>query len=155
MTRANAFVLGIVSALTLFAVNSVANAADAQYCDAYATKAFDAAKANNEFSCGFQGPRWLLDENAHRFWCLIVPEATAQSETGARKAELKGCTCNWYADKAIAQVAENKARNCGFDGLRWLDSRQAHYDWCNIFNPGLPAMRGENNTREALLAQQC
>ena len=140
---------------TLFAVNSVANAADAQYCDAYATKAFDAAKANNEFSCGFQGARWLLDENAHRFWCLIVPEPTAQSETSVRDAQLKGCTCNWYADKAIAQVAENKARNCGFDGLRWLDSRQAHYDWCNTFNPGLPAMRGENNTREALLAQQC
>jgi hypothetical protein len=43
MTRASAFVLGIVSVFTLLTLTSVANAADAQYCDAYATKAFDAA----------------------------------------------------------------------------------------------------------------
>lgn len=45
LTKASAFVLGIVSVFTLLTLNSVANAADAQYCDAYATKAFDAAKA--------------------------------------------------------------------------------------------------------------
>ena len=55
----------------------------------------------------------------------------------------------------MAQIAESKARNCGFDGLRWLDNRQGHYDWCNSFNPGLPAMKGEINTRDAALAQQC
>jgi hypothetical protein len=82
------------------------------------------------------------------------PGAHREGETGAREAEIKGWTCNWRADKAIAQVVENKARSCGFGGLRWLDSRQANYDWCNNFNPGLPAMRGENNTREAILAQQ-
>jgi hypothetical protein len=124
-------------------------------CDAYATKAFSAAKAISEFNCSFQGPRWLLDENAHRFWCLIVPEPTAQGETGAREAQIKGCTCNWYADTAMAQIADNKARNCGFGGLRWLDSRRGHYDWCNVFNPGLPAMKGENNTRAAMLQHQC
>jgi hypothetical protein len=130
-------------------------AALAVVCDAYATKAFSAAKAISEFNCGFQGPRWLLDENAHRFWCLIVPEPTAQGETGAREAQIKGCTCNWYADTAMAQIADNKARNCGFGGLRWLDSRRGHYDWCNVFNPGLPAMKGENNTRAAMLQHQC
>jgi hypothetical protein len=56
-----------------------------------------------------------LDENAHRFWCLIAPEPTAQGETGAREAQIKGCSCNWYADTAMAQIAENKAEL----RLRW------------------------------------
>lgn len=155
MTRARAFVLSMFSVFVLVAVSTGAKAADPQFCDAYATKAFSAAKAISEFNCGFQGPRWLLDENAHRFWCLIVPEPTAQGETGAREAQIKGCTCNWYADTAMAQIADNKARNCGFGGLRWLDSRRGHYDWCNVFNPGLPAMKGENNTRAAMLQHQC
>lgn len=155
MTKMSTFVAGLLSIFALLAINSGANAADAQFCDTYATKAFSAAKANKEFSCGFQGTRWALDENAHRFWCLIVPEPTAQGETGAREAEIKGCSCNWYADKAMAQIAESKARNCGFDGLHWLDNRQGHYDWCNSFNPGLPAMKSEINTRDAALAQQC
>jgi len=155
MTKASTFVLGLLSVFAMLAVTTVANAADPQFCDTYATKAFNAAKLNNEFACGFQGPRWLLDENGHRLWCSLVPEPTAQGETGARDAQLKGCSCNWYADKAMAQIADNKARNCGFSGLRWIDSRQGHYDWCNKFNPGLSAMRGEINTREAMLQQQC
>lgn len=155
MTKASAFVLGLLSVFAIIAINTGANAADPQYCDSYATKAFNAAKLNNEFSCGFQGPRWLLDENGHRIWCLIVPKATAQGEASIRETKLKGCTCNWYADKAMAQIADNKARNCSFGGLRWIDSRQGHYDWCNKFDPSLPAMKGEINTRKAMLQQQC
>ena len=90
MTKVSTIAAGLLSIFSLLAISSGANAADAAYCDTYATKAFESAKANNEFNCGFQGPRWVLDENAHRFWCSIVPEATAQGESGARKAQIKG-----------------------------------------------------------------
>ena len=155
MRRVNGSSLFFLAAIALLFATNTARAADPLFCDSYATEAFNAAKLNNEFACGFQGPRWILDENGHRVWCLVVPEATAQSETNARNVELKGCTCNWYADKAMAQIADNKARNCGFSGIRWLDNRQGHHDWCNALNPSLSMMRGEINTREAMLQQQC
>ena len=155
MTRAPAFSALLLSAFALVLLNPAAHAANPQFCDAYAKTAFKAAKENNQFNCGFQGPRWLLDLNGHRLWCSIVPEATAQGETNARQAEMSGCVCNWYADKAMAQINQNKQRNCGFNGLRWIDSRQGHYDWCAKFNPGMPAMKGELATRKAMLAQQC
>ena len=155
MTSGRIFVLGLLSGLAMLVTAGIANAANPQYCDGYAKQAFKAAKQNNQFNCGFQGPRWLLDVNGHRFWCSIASEAQANAETSTRQTELKGCTCNWYADKAMAQIAENKARNCGCNGIRWINSRQGHYDWCANFNPGLPAMKGEIATRRAMLAQQC
>jgi len=151
MTKARGLALCLFSAFAILVIANVANAASPQFCEAYSFKAFRGAKLNQQFNCGFQGPRWLLDRNGHRLWCSLVPEATAQGETNTRAAELKGCTCNWYADKAIAQINDNKARNCGFSGFRWIDSRQGHYDWCANFNPGLPAMKGEIATRKAML----
>lgn len=151
MTRASALSLSLLSAFAILAVSTMANAADPQFCNVYANKAFKSAKQNQQFSCGFQGPRWLLDKNGHQVWCLIVPEVTAQGEAGARAAQIDGCICNWYADKAVAQVAQNKARACGFSGLRWIDSRQGHYDWCATFKPGLLAMRSEIRARRIML----
>lgn len=153
MTKAPGLAAALLSALMLILLSPAANAANPQFCDTYAKKAFKAAKENTQFNCGFQGPRWLLDVNGHRLWCSLVPEAMAQAETNARQSEMSGCVCNWYADKAMAQVKENKQRNCGFDGLRWINSRQAHHDWCANFNPGMNAMKGEIATRKAMLNQ--
>lgn len=149
------FALFLVSALAILGANVTAQAANAQFCEAHAKQAFKAAKQNNKFNCGLQGPRWILDLNGHRFWCSIASEAQANAETAARQSEMSGCVCNWYADKAFAQVQKAKQRNCGFNGLRWIDSRQGHHDWCTNFNPGLPAMKGEIATRKAMLQQQC
>jgi len=151
MSQARALAIGLLFALAGFAVNTSANAADPQFCDGYAKKAFKTAKLNQQLNCGFQGPRWILDKNGHRAWCLIVPENIADVETQAREAEMKGCICNWYADKAMAQVNENKARNCGFGGLRWIDIRQGHYDWCFNSNPGMDAMKSEIDARKKML----
>lgn len=41
MTRASAFVLGLLSVFALLAVNTGANAPDPQYCDDYATNIFN------------------------------------------------------------------------------------------------------------------
>jgi hypothetical protein len=155
MIKASGLALSLLTALAIVFAHGTGHAANPQFCDSYAKQAFKAAKLNNQFNCGFQGPRWLLDVNGHRFWCSIASEAQANAETSARASEMSGCVCNWYADTAMAQVKENKQRNCGFNGLRWIDSRQGHHDWCKSFNPGLPAMKGEIATRKAMLAQQC
>jgi hypothetical protein len=149
------FALFFVATVAVLGATITAHAANAQFCNAYAKSAFKAAKQNNTFNCGFQGPRWVLDLNGHRFWCSIASEAQANAETSARQAEMSGCVCNWYADTAFAQVKEAKQRNCGFNGLRWIDSREGHRNWCTSFNPGLAAMKGEIATRKAMLAQQC
>jgi len=31
----------------------------------------------------------------------------------------------------MVQIATNIAKKCGFTGLRWLDDKQAHFDWCD------------------------
>ena len=41
----------------------------------------------------------------------------------------------------MVQVATNTAKKWGFTGLRWLDDKKAHYDWCANFKPGMDAMR--------------
>jgi len=51
------FALFLVSALAILGANVTAQAANAQFCDAYAKQAFKAAKQNNKFNCGLQGPR--------------------------------------------------------------------------------------------------
>ena len=101
--------------------------------------------------CGFQGPRWNNDKTSHMAWCLFVPQNIALSETDARSANLKLCTCQWYADQTMVQIAMNIANKCGFTGLRWLDDKKAHYDWCFNVNPPFSAMSNEIDIRKKML----
>ena len=87
-------------------------------------------------------PRWGSDINGHRLWCLIADQNnTAQAETDNRAKDIEKCTCQWYADQTMVQVATNTAKKWGFTGLHWLDDKKAHYDWCANFKPGMDAMR--------------
>jgi hypothetical protein len=143
--------LCLVFTLGVFATNTVAMAADVLFCESYAKEAIKSVKLAKEFKCGFQGPRWIKDINAHRLWCLTADAAVAQSEADARATELRPCTCQWYADQTMVQIATNTADKCGFTGLRWLDNKQAHYDWCFNMNPGLDAMKSEIDIRRKML----
>jgi hypothetical protein len=64
------------------------------------------------------GPRWTGNKNNHLAWCLFVPPGAAQFETDARAKDLKFCTCQWYADQTMVQIAMNIAMKCNFTGLR-------------------------------------
>jgi hypothetical protein len=64
---------------------------------------------------------------------------------------LKDCTCHWYADQTMVQIAMNIAKKCGFTGLRCLDDKQAHFDWCDKMNPSFDAMKGEIKARDKAL----
>jgi hypothetical protein len=51
----------------------------------------------------------------------------------------------------MVQIASNIANKCGFTGLRWLDAKQAHFDWCAKMNPGMNAMKNEIKIRDGRL----
>jgi hypothetical protein len=51
----------------------------------------------------------------------------------------------------MVQVATNIANKCRFTGLRWLDNKQAHYDWCANIKPGINAMMSEMKARKNML----
>ena len=151
MYRRNLLALSLIFALGVFATNNAAMSADPVFCNKYANEADKSAKLAAKFKCGFQGPRWIKGTSPHIAWCLLTDANLVQSEADARASELKECTCQWYANKTMVQIAANIADKCGFTGLRWLESKQAHYDWCFNANPGLDAMKSEIDIRKKML----
>ena len=143
--------LGLLAGLGASLTSSAVNAADPVYCGQYTSDAMKSVLLAKHLKCGFQGPRWNNDKTSHMAWCLFVPQNIAQSETDARSANLKLCTCQWYADQTMVQIAMNIANKCGFTGLRWLDDKKAHYDWCFNVNPPFSAMSNEIDIRKKML----
>jgi hypothetical protein len=143
--------LGLLAGLGAYLASGAANAADPVYCGQYTSDAIKSVLLAKHLKCGFQGPRWNNDKTSHMAWCLFVPQNIAQSETDARSADLKLCTCQWYADQTMVQIAMNIANKCGFTGLRWLDDKKAHYDWCFNVNPPFSAMSNEIDIRKKML----
>ncbi|HEX2446866.1 MAG TPA: hypothetical protein VHK26_01595 [Methyloceanibacter sp.] len=151
MYRRRVLGFGVVFAFFAIAAIHAASAADPTYCAKYASDAEKAASLAKKLGCGFQGPRWGMDKGPHMAWCLLVDPKLAHSETEARSADLKLCSCQQYADQTMVQVAINIAKKCGFTGLRWLDNKKAHYNWCFNANPGLKAMQNEIDIRKQML----
>ena len=121
-------ILGLIFITATFAYKGIASAADPAFCNKYASDANKAATQAKQLKCGFTGPRWAKDLGGHTAWCLFVDQSLAQSETDVRTKDLKDCTCHWYADQTMVQIALNIAKKCGFTGLRWLDDKQAHFE---------------------------
>lgn len=151
MSRKCLLIFGLMIALGALAANSAAQAADPVYCTKYANDADKSVKLAIHLKCGFQGPRWTKGTSPHFAWCLIVDQGLAQSESDARAADLKQCTCEWYANQTMVQVATNIANKCGFTGLRWLEDKKAHFDWCFNANPPFSAMENEIDIRRKML----
>ena len=124
MARNLLLALGLLIGLGAVLAYGATNAADHVFCGKYVSDAVKAVSAANHLKCGFKGPRWGKEKGGHMAWCLIVPPNIAQSETDARAARLKVCTCQWYADQTMVQIAMNIANKCGFTGLRWLKARR-------------------------------
>jgi hypothetical protein len=140
-------VLGLLAGLGASLTSSAVNAADPVYCGQYTSDAMKSVLLAKHLKCGFQGPRWNNDKASHMAWCQNL----ALSETDARSANLKLCTCQWYADQTMVQIAMNIANKCGFTGLRWLDDKKAHYNWCFNANPPFSAMQNEIDIRKKML----
>ena len=57
-------------------------------CNRYAGAAVAQNAANLSRGCGFTGPRWLSDHNAHNTWCLKTPKLFADFENAERDKAL-------------------------------------------------------------------
>jgi hypothetical protein len=70
-----------------------AQAADPQYCQAYAAAAIkNLSIARAKPGCvDLWGPRWSPDYQFHYAWCTLAPVSTADYETAARAAYARTC----------------------------------------------------------------
>jgi hypothetical protein len=112
-------------------------------CFDYMNQAAAQVKDNTDRGCGFTGPQWTEDKNAHFQWCWKL-QASHRGQTAAhtreRAAALKNCPtadkrrfCETYADRAISQYHERRklAQPCGEPkGVMWHANFQNHYGWC-------------------------
>ncbi len=141
-----------------FAVGLSATSASAQfgdrkdrYCEEYAERAVKAAETNLRDRCGFQGPRWITDFNAHRAFCGFVPSEVTRREADDRDREVRACeertsgsgyggggnrdeakraACETYARIAVVQAQANRDYRCDFRGPQWIADRDPHFNWC-------------------------
>lgn len=57
-------------------------------CHTYAQRAAEQARAAEALGCGFSGPRWTTDYDAHHGWCAQQPESALHAEDSGRFAQL-------------------------------------------------------------------
>jgi hypothetical protein len=60
-------------------------------CDWYARTALQQQKLNLDRKCGFNGPSWSLDRNAHMAWCASVSPTEWRRQAQFRDQELSKC----------------------------------------------------------------
>jgi hypothetical protein len=120
----------------------------ADRCQDYAREAVRQADDNVRNNCGYNGPRWNSDRNAHFGWCMLFPRQ-ANDENQARADDLRRCTadrggggggdrnrqgkranCDTYSSIAAVQADANDKYKCGNRGGEWNNSKRAHFEWC-------------------------
>ena len=136
--------------------------ANEEFCEHYADAAVYDAQDAVSHHCGFSGPRWTTDKEAHRKWCLSLNgnQKPANDEQEARRTGTKNCVagCSEYAFEAESAAVEARSLGCGITGPRWSESDDDHYVWCVQGNQG--NAKAETAAREAELekcrqAHQC
>jgi len=150
------FALAVVGA---FAIAMSGADAEQLNCGAYAAAAVAQNQQNVNFHCGFSGPRWSNNYNAHFSWCKTANMAALTAEDKARNDMLAQCAakpkqdqqaCQAYAKEAVAQQKANKMHSCGLRGGAWSEDYAAHFSWC--MGASQSARNAENNARNQQLA---
>ena len=101
-------------------------------CESYASSAKQFADLNGSLHCGFGGPRWNPDREAHKAYCMQTDKENSYSEARGRIADMDRCTtCDLYAKEALRYVNLRAISRCGKGaGPRWSTDRQVHFGWC-------------------------
>lgn len=60
-------------------------------CDWYAKTALKQQQENEQRKCGFKGPQWNADLNAHTIWCRTVAPDVWKKEAQLRDQQLAAC----------------------------------------------------------------
>lgn len=109
-------------------------------CDHYARMAVAETQTNRMNRCGFSGPRWSADYQAHRGWCVSNGPERARAETSGREQQLLQClgeladarACDDYAARAMDQIARARSLRCRFGdpGVFWQGELPDQVSWC-------------------------
>jgi len=102
-------------------------------CEAYTADAIAAANRVKELACGFDlnHPQWSPNPEVHRRWCRFASQESVDHEMLNRFRKESECsTCRAYANAAMAAVAVNNERKCGYTGPAWQNNAAAHFNWC-------------------------
>jgi len=118
-------------------------------CKSYASQATEMANKNISLGCGFTGPEWNADANAHYRACLSQP-LVLHEEHAKRASRMDLCkACRQYADLAVNAAEQNAALGCGYTGPAWGKEAQPHFGWC--FQFGVGAAKQETTSRNAAI----
>ena len=60
-------------------------------CEVYVKKALEQHKLNVDRKCGFTGPAWSMDLNAHLSWCRTAPPQEWLKQMQMREQMLVKC----------------------------------------------------------------
>ena len=60
-------------------------------CDWYAKTALKQQQENEQRKCGFKGPEWSLDLEAHMSWCSSVAPDLWKKQAQLRNQQLEAC----------------------------------------------------------------
>ncbi len=107
------------AALILFPLQ--ASAGNPAQCTAYANSAVAQQGANIANGCGFVGPRWQAQFQAHFLWCIAAPSTASDAERAARQNMLNSCA----AGGGGGGGGVVKFNNPVYNGLR--------LDWCRVW----------------------
>ena len=102
-------------------------------CDKYAKDAVLQNQENLKIGCGFLGPKWSADYNAHFNWCMSGNLNNTKIESTGRQQALAQCKkgkCDFYAKQAVYANDRNVQCGCGAKGPQWSSDYSYHYNWC-------------------------
>lgn len=119
-------------------------------CDAYAKAAIAEQQQNLQLGCGFSGPAWQDNYQAHFNWCQSpgIGITHVSGEDASRLNALAQCkqaktktiprpadapterACNNYRDLMIGLSKENTQFKCGYTDSHFDNNPQGHFDWC-------------------------
>ena len=158
MRTVPSFFLFLFTLGTMLVVTRPAVADGNLNCQAYAQAAINQQQQNTNTKCGYGGPAWSLNYNAHLNWCKRnnVRMADLTREDRARRNALNLCKlkkkkasqdeqrkkkkeaipgCRQYAKAAVAKAKQNIKYGCNYTSSSYSTNYKGHYQWC--LNVGL------------------
>ncbi len=120
MSRAAKLVRRLCLASVFFIPAFSAHAGNPGECAVYANAAIQQVMIAQQNQCGYGGPRWTTQYDAHFTWCLAVDKGARNFERNARNQELQQCA---GGGEQPAQDAMYKEPSIG----------GARLDWCRVW----------------------
>ncbi len=109
------------------------NAADNR-CRGYANQAVAQQRQNQARGCGYTGPEWQNNYQAHFDWCRRTDWSQVQAQATRRDQALQRCQaggrCQDYARRAVEQYNRSQRQGCNYSGPEWQGDYYQHLRWC-------------------------